>query len=448
VDKKPGLSLLIFGQYFNRNETWADEAEPWVTYISRNAYMLQQGKFAADVAYFYGEEAPLAGLYGEGSELPKDLPVGYGFDFVNSDVILHHLTAKNGALETHSGMRYRVLYLGGSSARMTLPVLRKLRDLVAGGAVIVGDRPTGSPSLADNDDEFQKIAAALWSGNTGKGQVIPGHEINQALMSLGLARDFDAASAAGDVMFVHRHVDEGDLYFLSNRTETPQTLDASFRVAGKRPELWHADTGVIEPASYRIENGRTQLPLRLAANESVFVVFRQSAAEQTFTVPTRSETTIATLDGAWDVHFAPEVGGPDAASFDRLVSWSDRNDPGVKYYSGTATYRKTIDMPAAKAGQRVLLDLGDVRELAEVTLNGRPVGISWHPPYRLDVTSALRAGVNALEIKVTNLWVNRLIGDQQSGAKKYTFTAMPTYKADAPLRPSGLLGPVRVLAEE
>src|SRR5262249_2414508 len=154
----------------------------------------------------------------------------------------------------------------------------------------------------------------LWSGNTGKGQVIPGHEINQALMSLGLARDFDAGSAGGDVMFVHRHVDDGDLYFLSNHTETPRTLDASFRVTGKRPELWHADSGVIEPASYRIENGRTLIPLRLAANESVFVVFRRPAGEQTFTVPTRSETAVATLDGAWDVHFAPEVGGPGDAS--------------------------------------------------------------------------------------------------------------------------------------
>ena len=143
LDKKPGLSLMIFGQYFNRNETWAEQAGPWVTYMSRNAYMLQQGRFTADVAYFYGEEAPLAGLYGEGSSLPHDLPVGYGFDFVNSDVVLHQMAVTNGAIETPSGMHYRVLYLGGSSRKMSLPVLRKLRDLVKAGAVVVGDRPTG-----------------------------------------------------------------------------------------------------------------------------------------------------------------------------------------------------------------------------------------------------------------------------------------------------------------
>src|ERR1017187_6278821 len=158
IEKKPGLGLLIFGQYFNRHETWAEQAGPWITYIARNAHMLQQGKFNADVAYFYGEEAPLAGLYGEGSTLPKDVPVGYGLDFVNSDAVLHQLSAANGGIETLSGMHYRLLYLGGSTRRMTLPVLSKIRNLVNAGAIAVGERPTGSPSLADNAAEFAAIA--------------------------------------------------------------------------------------------------------------------------------------------------------------------------------------------------------------------------------------------------------------------------------------------------
>jgi hypothetical protein len=453
VGRKPGLSLMIFGQYFNRNETWAEQAEPWVSYISRNAHLLQQGKFAADVAYFYGEEAPLAGLYGEGSALPKDLPVGYGFDFANSDVVLNKLTVANGGLETASGMHYRLLYLGGSSHKMTLPVLRKLRDLVTAGAVIVGDRPSGSPSLADNAAEFASLADALWSTGgpatektVGKGKVIFGHDVNKALAALGVQRDFDyqKPEAGSEVMFLHRRLPDGDLYFLSNRVDRQQTINATFRVTGKRPELWHAEDGRVEPVSYRIEHGRTTIPLSLEGNGSVFVVFRHPASAPTITVPQPSESKLATLDGAWELRFAPNLGAPEKTTLDRLVSWSENPDPGVKYFSGTAAYQKSFEAPAGwlKKGQRLILDLGDVRELAEVSVNGRPLGIVWHPPYRIDITNAVKAGPNTLEVKVTNLWVNRLIGDQQPGAAKITFTVPPTYKADAPLRPSGLLGPV------
>jgi hypothetical protein len=449
ADKKPGLSLMIFGQYFNRNETWAEQARPWVTYISRNAHMLQQGKFVADVAYFYGEEAPLAGLYGEGRHLPQDLPVGYGFDFVNSDVVLHQLSSANGCLETRSGMRYRVLYLGGSSGKMTLAVLRKIRDLVNGGAVIVGDRPTGSPSLADDPGEFSKITQELWGGSTGSGKVIPGNDVNAALASLGISRDFDYADAGkqSEVMFVHRRLADGDLYFVLNRTERPQILQATFRVSGKRPELWHSDSGEIVPVAYHVEKDHTTVPLSLDPNESVFVVFRRPASSHDITLPAREEATIASISGPWDVRFSPNLGAPAEATFDNLASWSDNGDAGIKYFSGTALYRKTIDVPASvKKGQRLVLDLGDVRELAEVSVNGQSLGVAWHPPYQVDITEAAKHGANTLEVKVTNLWVNRLIGDQQPGAMKYTFTAMPAYKADAPLRPSGLLGPVTLLA--
>ncbi len=442
IEKKPGLALFIFGQYFNRHETWAEQAGPWITYIARNAYMLQQGKFAADVAYFYGEEAPLAGLYGEGSALPKDLPVGYGFDFVNSDALLNRLSYGHGGIETPSGMHYQVLYLGGSSRRMTLPVLRKIRDLVNAGAVVIGERPSGSPSLADDAAEFNAIADELW----GK-RIQPG-DVNRVLTSRGVAPDFDYDEARPEraVMFVHRRLADGDIYFLSNRTGSPRTISGVFRVAGKRPELWHADTGSIEPVSYRIENGRTTVPLQLEANESVFVVFRQPASEQAATVPNRQEAPLATLEGAWTVHFARDLGAPAEVTLDSLASWSENTDPGVKYFSGTGTYTKAVEIPGAwlKSGQRLILDLGDVRELAEVTLNGRSLGVTWHPPFRVDLTEAAKPGANRLEIKVTNLWVNRLIGDRQPGAKKYTFTVLPTYAADAPLRPSGLLGPVTI----
>ena len=457
VNKKPGLSLLIFGQYFNRNETWAEQAGPWVSYISRNAYMLQQGKFGADVAYFYGEEAPLSGLYGEGSAPPKDAPDGYGFDYVNSDIVLHQLSAANGALETRSGMRYRVLYLGGSSTKMTLPVLRKLHDLVSAGAVVVGNRPAGSPSLADNAAEFAKIADSLWgpAGSTaspertvGRGKIIFGQDVNKALASLGVARDFDYEKPKPDseLMFLHRRLADGDVYFVSNRQARAEAISVTFRVAGKRPELWHADTGTTEPVSYSTENGRTKVPLNLGTNESLFVVFRKPASTPAETIPPPVETRLATLDGNWSLAFAPDLGAPEKVTIDRLSSWSESTDPGVKYYSGTGTYSRTLNVPAGwlQPRKRVMLDLGEVRELAEVLVNGRSLGIVWHAPYQVDVTSAVKPGANTVEVKVTNLWVNRLIGDKQPDAKKYTFTTMGTYKADAPLQPSGLLGPVTI----
>lgn len=448
IEKKPGLGLLIFGQYFNRHETWAEQARPWIDYIARNAHMLQQGKFAADVAYFYGEEAPLSGLYGEGRDLPKDLPAGYGFDFVNSDALLHQLSAANGGIENPSGMHYRMLYLGGSSRKMTLPVLRKIRDLVNAGVVVAGQRPIASPSLADNEAEFAAMADELWAKPAGRGAIMQAANAGQALASMGVARDFDYDSAGQerDIMFVHRRLTDGDFYFLSNRTERGLSINGSFRVSGKRPELWHADTALIEPVSYRIESGRTSVPLQLDANESVFVVFRQPASEQAVAIPATVESPLATLDGPWDVRFAPDLGAPDKITLARLASWTENGDSGVKYYSGTAAYSKTVDVPAAwvESGKRLTLNLGDVRELADVMVNGRSLGIAWHSPYKVDLTGAIKPGANTLEIKVTNLWVNRLIGDRQPGAKKFTFTVMPAYKADAPLRPSGLLGPVTI----
>jgi hypothetical protein len=319
---------------------------------------------------------------------------------------------------------------------------------VSAGAVVVGERPTGSPSLADKASEFGAIADELWGRPAGKGRVLQGTNVNAALASLGATPDFDYDDAGSqrDVMFVHRRLSDGEIYFLSNRTGNPHKLNGVFRISGKRPELWHADTGIIEPVSYRIENGRTTVPLQLDANESVFVVFRQAASEPVVTIPAPQETQLAAIGGPWDVQFAPNLGAPEKITLPDLVSWTENSDPGVKYYSGTATYKKTITVPDAwiQRGQRLLLDLGEVRELAEVVVNGHSLGVVWHPPYQVDITRAVKPGANALEIKVTNLWVNRLIGDQQPGATKYTFTVMPTYKASAPLRPSGLLGPVRI----
>lgn len=452
TEQAPGMSLGNAGQYFNRHETWAEEAGPWVSYLARSSHLLQQGRFVADVAYFYGEEAPLVTLQDLGRL--NDVPKGYAFDFVNAEAMLELLQVREGSLVTPSGMRYRVLQLGGSSNRMTLPVLRRIRGLVEEGAVVVGEAPLESPSLADDEAEFQRIRMELWGENgegknLGRGRVHGTGTIEQALSSERIAPDFSYSNSRGDIelKFLHRTSPDAELYFISNRKNHEAAVDASFRIAGKAAERWHADTGQSEPASYRIEAGRTVVPLKLQPYESVFVVFRRPATAASYLAPTPVTEKIATIDGPWTVRFQAGRGAPAVLNLGALQSWSEHSDVGVKYFSGSATYSKRIVAPRKmfKTGARLLLDLGDVRELAAVSLNGQALGIVWKPPYTIDVTQALRAGDNTLEVKVTNLWVNRLIGDQQPGAKKYTFTAVPTYEANAPLRPSGLLGPVAIL---
>ncbi len=449
-DKIPGLGLGPFGQWFTRHETWAELAKPWTTYLARSCYLLQQGKFAADIIYYYGEDSNITALFL--AKLP-DIPAGYNFDFVNADALKNCLSVADGKIITATGMSYRLLALDPNSQHMSLAVLRKVRDLVNAGAFVVGPKPTESPSLADNQAEFRAIADEVWGPGIGKGKVFGSQTIAQALDALQLAPDFEYAKPQQDtsLMFVHRKLENGDIYWVSNTNNRPEILEASFRVEGKDPELWHAESGLIEPAPYSTAKGRTTVPLRLNPNDAVFVVFRKMSTAPSRTLPVPAEACLTSITGAWDVAFQANRGAPAKISLDSLSSWSDNSDPGVKYFSGTATYTKSIQAPAEwfKVGAKLWLDLGDVKNIAEVSVNGRPFGIFWKTPFRIDVTSALKAGTNILEIKVTNLWVNRLIGDQQPNVtKKYTYTALQFYRAESPLLPSGLIGPVLILRSE
>ncbi len=447
-DKIPGLGLGPFGQWFTRHETWAEQAKAWTTYLARSSYILQQGKFVADIAYYYGEDSNVTALF---TGNPPPIPGGYAFDYVNTDALKNRLTvAPNGMINTATGMSYRVLALDPNSQRMPLAVLRKIRDMVNAGAVVVGPKPIESPSLSDDQSEFQTIAGQLWGGGTGKGKVFGTGTIGEALASLKAAPDFEYAKPQADteLVFVHRRLADGDVYWVCHRNARAEEVEASFRVQGKTPELWHPVTGVVEPASYRVAGGRTTVTLPLDPNDAVFVVFRKASTAQSYTAPRQAETNLYTMAGSWDVAFQPNRGAPAKVTLPALASWHENPDPGVKYFSGAGTYTKTLQAPADwfQAGSQLWLDLGDVKNIAEVTVNGKPLGILWKAPFRVDATSALKPGANALQIKVINLWVNRLIGDQQPDvAQKYTYTAQQFYRADSPLLPSGLIGPVEVI---
>jgi hypothetical protein len=454
IDKAPGLTLGPCGQWFNRNETWAEQARVWTGYLARNSFLLQQGKFAADVVYFYGEDSNLTALFANSD---PGVPAGYNFDYINADGLIHDLSVARGNITTKSGMSYRVLALDKYSKHMSLPVLRSLHKLVEEGAALAGEKPVGTPSLADDPVEFKKLSDQLFGDGTGvvtlgKGKVYAGQNAEAALNALNVIPDFDYKKPANGqpIFFVHRKLAGGDLYFLDNRGDSDAAIDASFRVTGKVPELWYSETGKIAPASFTIAGGYTTVPLHFEPWGTVFVVFRKPTKETSHILPKPTETQLAAINGPWAVSFQSGRGAPSSISLDELIPWNTSTEKGVKYFSGTATYTKAIQVSKEwfQQGAKLWIDLGDVKNLAIVTVNGKELGTVWHTPYRVDATEALKPGVNQISIKVINAWVNRIIGDLQPGVTtKYTFTAWNSYKADSPLLPSGLIGPVAIVRE-
>ena len=454
ADKAPGLTLGPFGQWFNRNDTWAEKAGPWVDYLARSSYMLQQGRFAADVVYFYGEDSNLTAIFQHSA---PDIPAGYAFDYINADALIHELSVANGQIVTKSGMQYRVLGLDPYSRHMSLPVLRAIHTLVQNGAVVAGPKPTDDPSLADDQPEFEKLSSELFRDGSGvhkvgKGTVYAGESLPEVFNALRLQPDFDYVknNTDSDVEFVHRKLKSGDVYFLDNRSNHDESIDATFRLTGMQPELWRAETGTAEPASFKISDDRTTVPLHLEPWGTVFVVFRNPTSETSHLLPEATKVNLASITGPWSLAFQPGRGAPASITVKELSDWSQSTDPGVKYFSGVGTYTKTLQASPGwfRKGARLWLDLGDVKNLAEVSINGKKLGQRWHAPYRLDITTAVKPGTNELKIEVVNAWVNRMIGDEQPGATKYTFADVKPYKANSPLLPSGLIGPVTVIREE
>lgn len=432
-DKKPGFSLGPFGQYFTRQETWAEAGgKAWMAYLGRSCYLLQQGRNVADILYYYGENNNITWISRE--KLPA-VPSGYEFDFVNSSALINAIQFKNGQLVAQSGNTYKLLVLDETAKYMTLPVLKKLRELVKAGAKVTGTKPEQSPSLADNQAEFQTIVNEIWSSaNVLKGSMA------DVLKSLKVSEDVIITKAQSKILYRHRQTADQDIYWLDNRSANATDAEVSFRITGKVPELWNPVTGKMEKVSYQIKDGRTMVPLKFESWDAFFIVFKDKAAGTGYTKPTVSETTIASIATPWKVSFNDKN-----VIFDKLASWTENADADVKYFSGTATYDNTFKVGTVDKSGKYVVDLGDVKNIAEVIVNGKNVGTAWKKPFKVDITDAVKAGDNSIQVKVTNLWPNRLIGDAQPDVKqKTTFTTMPFYRAGSPLLPSGMIGEVKV----
>ena len=483
TDKYPGMTMGKWGINLDRTNTWWEMGKAWMLYIARSQFLLQEGRPFADVAYFCGQSAPV-------TDRPNSpaLPKGYDYDQINADVLLNRATVVDHRLVLKDGVSYAVLVLPETDPEMTPELLTKIRELVNEGAVVVGPKPDHSPSLQGYpacDATVGKLAAEVWGncdGKTvtehafGKGKVIWGQTMEQVLSSLHLAPDFQTGDlpSGAEIGYIHRALKGADLYFAANPDATATHQDCTFRVSGKIPELWHPDTGETESGlAYQVKDGCTTVPIDFDPSGSVFVVFRQSDPVAGDHVVAASHQLLSgtpiPVQGSWVLNFPPNWGAPPSVTLDQLISWPTSTDNGIKYFSGTATYVKDIDIPAdlLAKGAVLDLDLGEVKNLADVKLNGTDLGILWKPPFRVNIASAAKAGTNHLEISVVNLWPNRLIGDEQlppdvdwlpTGALAkwpqwlldgkpspnghLTFTTWHHITKATPLLPSGLLGPV------
>lgn len=609
LDRVPGMTMGQWGTHFERTTTWWDQGSAWVRYLTRCQFLLQQGLFAADVCYFVGDAAPNGGVHN-----PALKAKGYDYDACNADVLFNRMSVQDGRLVLPDGMTYRVLVLPDTPF-MTPKTLARVRELVEQGATVIGTRPNKSPSLEGYpgcDTDIAREAAELWGDAqgaaanehpSGKGRVVVGSSPDEVLGRLGVAPDCTFIGRGPRMAWIHRIVDGADVYFVSNQKAQPRSVECSFRISGRVPELWNPDTGEIEVAAmWSDAGGRTSVPIRFDPNGSVFVVFRAAAgasdhlvavtapgrgleppepkieiqkaeysavdgaggtdvtakvaamirAGQTdipanntaygdpaymhvkrlkleyaidgkaisatvpengvlalvapgpsspppFTVARGADgtpqvrayqeglytlrnsrgmaSTLAVkalpapveIRGPWTIRFQPGRGAPESVTMAQLASWTDHSEPGIKYFSGTAEYTCEFDIPEQLLGpNRILeLNLGEVGCIAEVTLNGSNLGTWWTPPFAADISEAARPGRNSLKVRITNLWVNRLIGDEQlpddcewngkplkrwpdwlvagqprPSRERVTFTTWKHFTKDSELVPSGLLGPV------
>ncbi|HQK94803.1 MAG TPA: glycosyl hydrolase [Armatimonadota bacterium] len=599
-DRRPGMSMGPWGLHYERTQTWWEQSGPYHEYLTRCQYLLQQGLPVVDVLYLAPEGAPR-----DYNAPPSTHRTGYKGDACPAEVVLERLRVEDGRLVLPDGMSYAALSLPGA-ATMTPKLLDRLAKLARDGATIVGTPPRKAPGLTDYprcDAEVRRGARALWES----GKVVTGKTAEEVLAARGVAPDFSSDRALD---FIHKRIGEADVYFVCNPSKHTVNATCAFRVEGKRPEIWRAETGAIELAPIYVSEGSvTRMPVSFGPDDALFVVFRQPIGKddpvvrlsseegdiwpapatvakvtvkravwgpagdasrtkdvtdqvqrmidkgaETFQVAElasegdpafgvvktltveyqvgeRSQTASATdpefitfelpsdapypvrlrrtptgglwaeasqpglytatlrsgkritfrgaasrytdILGPWDLGFPPNWGAPEKVKLESLASWSDHPDEGVRYFSGTATYTNTFRLSRGTLGRgRVAyLDLGKVEVMARVRLNGKDLGILWRAPYRVNISNAAKVGDNQLEIEVTNLWPNRMIGDEQlpedsdrhgngtlkawpewlagdgpSPTGRFTFTSWRLWAKDSPLQPSGLLGPVRVIS--
>ena len=441
----PG-SEYFAGTHINPKVTWFEQAKPFMSYLGRCQHLLRQGLFVADVCVYEGD-TPYQhwGRFATNwsASATMALPQGFGYDLITTEALLTRLAAKGGALVLPDGMSYRLLAVDLEDGQISLAALRKIAEIKKAGVPVVlgAHKPLRTPGLAAGDAEVQRLGEDLWAGSP---------TLAEALKAQKLTPDFE-----GPFDYTHRRDGGTEIYFVSGTGKA----DCTFRVSGKKPELWDAVSGKIdaEVGGQRTADGRTRVALDLPEHGSVFVIFRSRESQVARRASDVARPEVLPLPGPWAVTFQAGRGAPESAVFESLIDWTKHADSGIKYFSGTAAYRKTLEVTAAQAGLKAVLQLGTVAALAQVRLNGQDLGIVWTAPWQVELTGAMKPGKNELEIEVTNPWANRLVGDaalppEQRITKsnmafekgKRTLKGFQGFASEDALQPSGLQGPVRV----
>lgn len=489
------------GTHFNPNVTWWKHVPDFLTWNSRISFMLSQGLFVGDVCFYYGDNVPNQVPL---KHIHEGLGEGYDYDVCNTDVLLNRMTVHDGKIYLPDGMSYEVLVLP-ERIGITPEVIVKLEKLVKEGATIVGSKPVTSVGLRGDREAISvvnKISDLMWGSGSvseknsyGKGTIFTGKSLRTVLQSKGVDPDFVYKSNKQDtyIDYIHRKYEDVEIYYIANRNEKSEFFHASFRVNQKTPELWNPLNGEITSYPiYTCENGRVSMPISLEPFGSTFVVFRKDTVahfdritwnnkelfpelpidtSSIFPVFTQGEDGLLFIKSgdyglsssvgkiekisveeiseikmptSWNVSFDPEWGGPNAIIFDKLDFWNNHDNSGIRYYSGTASYENVFKISLEQcAGKRMFLDLGIVYNMCEVFINSKKVALLWQPPFIVDITEYLVDGVNKLDVRVTNLWPNRLVGDAfLDENERYTKTNVEKFDKEYPLLHSGLKGPV------
>ncbi|MBR6734229.1 MAG: glycoside hydrolase [Kiritimatiellae bacterium] len=458
----PGQEYFA-GTHINPRVTWWGESDAFFGYLRRVQYVVQRGRFCADVLYYGGDHVPNV-YHMKASDLGHALP-GFDYDVADEGALVSLRVDGGGRISAPRSPSYRVLALPDHGV-LSPAALKAVERLLRAGATVVGGKPRKCVTLKGGEaaqKEFRRTSDALWGDGTrgvravGKGKLVSGMTSREYLLSTGLPPDFAASGATADALdCVHYAFDGADAYFVANQTNGKLRVSCAFRIAERSPELWDPLTGEVRPLpEFAYEGGVTSVPLEFEPYGAYFVVFRGGRAAAGAEAGRRNFPqckTVLTLDGPWEVAFNPAWGGPARTEFTTLCDWTKSSDPGIRYYSGAAVYTKKFTVAKAPAA-RCRIELGNVLDvgIATVRLNGRSLGTAWTAPFAVDATGAFRAGENTLEVKVVNSWHNRVLGDQlQPAGKTFTNTNIEIAlrnRHKGRLSPSGLLGPVVVKEE-
>lgn len=504
----PGQEYFA-GTHLNPNVTWWRQAGPFLLALNRAQFLLQQGRSVADLLYFRGDQVP--GFVRVKADDPAHVLPGYDYDVTSDDALLHRMQFSGADLHTPEGLHYRALALPASGALSYPALQWISTFVRQGGIVIGVKPGGPLGIVPDRQEAaYTRLASEMWAdcergateSHYGRGRIFCTAQSRAVLLSMQIVPDFSYRLRGGETSadaglafdYVHRRTAGAEIYFVRNTLDQSVAATLSFRVHGRTPELWLPDDGSTTPTLiYReTKDGRTEIPLTFPAKGSLFFVFERPQAlhltgmwnggseifpsarpgvgafqsgnsglvafapcacrttdssghSRTFAIP--PDRSAAPAFGPWTLSFPAGWGAPSSIPVERFQSWTESRNPGVRYFSGTATYSSILHVSSTliAPGRQVWLNLGDVREIASVSVNGVPVQTLWRAPFVVRIDRRLHAGDNQVEIAVTNLWPNRLIGDlQPSATVRYTHTNVRAYTKDSPLLPSGILEPVTV----